>query len=1045
MAIVESSMLQAMEWRNIGPFRGGRVVAVAGDPEDIATFYFGCCGGGVWKTDNGGVYWKNVSDGYIKTGSVGAIAVSEADPNVIYVGMGESCIRGNVSHGDGVYRSTDGGKSWAHLGLEDTRHIARVRIHPNDPDTVFVAALGHVFGPNKERGVYRSQDGGQTWENVLFKSDKAGAVDLSIDLTNPRIMYAAIWEAQRLPYDVKSGGPDSGLWKTIDGGDTWQDISGSPGLPPSPIGRIGVAASPARPGRVWALIEAEEGGMYRSDNGGETWEKVSSQPELLSRPFYYTHAFAHPTDPDTCYVLSNRNWKSTDGGRTFQRFHTPHDDNHDMWIDPKNPNRIVHGNDEGASVSYNGGETWTRLDNQPTSQFYHVTTDTNFPYRVYGAQQDCSTISIPIRSHSGAITSNDWYAVGGGESGYIAVRSDDPNIVYAGHHVNGRVTRYDHRTGQARDIKVWPEAATGWGAKDVEYRFQWTFPIVLSPHDPGVLYVTGNHVFRTTDEGSNWEVLSPDLTRNDESKMNSPGGPITKEFTNVEYYGTIFAFAESPVEPGQLWAGSDDGLLHVSRDNGKTWTNVTPKDLPEWSLISIVEPSPHDPAVTYVAATRYKLDDTMPYLFKTGDYGKTWQQITSGIPDHDFTRVIREDPARRGLLYAGTETGVYVSFNDGSNWQPLRQNLPHVPVHDFVIKESDLVVATHGRSFWVLDDLSPLRQITDEVAQSQVHLFAPRPTYRFPARRGGLGGSVGRNNDRGDGAIIFSWDQTIGENGQAVRNFLDAGPNPPDGVWVTYYLKEKQEDEITLTFLDQQGTVITSFSSAKDESEADALSVPANAGLNRFLWDMRYPDAQKFAENVGAEGYFSTLRGPVAPPGTYQVQLSLDGQNLNQSFDIRKSPLISATQDDIEAEYQLLILVRDKLSESQEVVRRINSIRDQMDPWVARAEKQTEASDVSQAADHIRDQLSFIEEEVARTGPGQPMKLGDKLAGLSVVIASADERPTRQCYDVLEKLSTQLSRLQAQLEGLIEKEVGEFNRLIANMEIPALVPISSDQ
>jgi photosystem II stability/assembly factor-like uncharacterized protein len=1045
MAIVESSMLQAMEWRSIGPFRGGRVVAVAGDPEDIATFYFGCSGGGVWKTDNGGVYWKNVSDRYFKTGSVGAIAVSEADPNVIYVGMGESCIRGNVSHGDGVYKSTDGGKTWVHLGLEDTRHIARVRIHPQDPDLVYVAALGHAFGPNEERGIFRSQDGGQTWENVLFKSEKAGAADLSIDLTNPRIMYAAIWEAQRLPYDVKSGGPDSGLWKTRDGGDTWQDISGSPGLPPGPIGRIGVAASPARSGRVWALIEAEEGGMYRSDNGGESWEKMSSQPELLSRPFYYTHAFAHPTDPDTCYVLSNRNWKSTDGGRTFQRFHTPHDDNHDMWIDPKNPNRIVHGNDEGASVSYNGGEDWTRLDNQPTSQFYHVTTDTNFPYRVYGAAQDCSTISIPIRSHSGAITSTDWYAVGGGESGYIAVRSDDPNIVYAGHHVNGRVTRYDHRTGQARDIKVWPEAAAGWGAKDVEYRFQWTFPIVLSPHDPGVLYVTGNHVFRTTDEGSSWEVLSPDLTRNDESKMNAPGGPITKESTNVEYYGTIFAFTESPIEPGQLWAGSDDGLLHVSRDNGKTWTNVTPKDLPEWSLISIIEASPHDPAVAYVAATRYKLDDTNPYLFKTIDYGKSWQRITSGIPDHDFTRVIREDPARRGLLYAGTETGVYVSFDDGVNWQPLQQNMPHVPVHDFVIKDSDLVVATHGRSFWVLDDLSPLHQITDDVAQSHVHLFAPRPTYRFPARRGGLGGSVGRNNDRGDGAIIFSWDQTIGENGQPVRNFLDAGPNPPDGVWVSYYLKEKQEDEVTLTFSDQHGTVIRSFTSVKEKAGTDGLSVPTNVGLNRFLWDMRYPDAQKYAESVGAEGYFSTLRGPVAPPGTYQVQISASEQQQAQSFEIRKSPLISATHDDLEAEYQLLLMVRDKLSESQEIVRKINDIRNQMDPWVVRAEKQTGTTEVSQAADHIRDQLKFIEEVVARTGPGQPMKLGDKLAGLSVVIASADERPTKQCYDVLQKLSTHLTQLQAQLEGLIKKEVGEFNLMVAKMEIPALVPISNDQ
>ena len=583
MTTVDASLLQALEWRSVGPFRGGRVLAVAGDPGNLATFYFGCCGGGVWKTTNGGVFWENISDGYFKTGSVGAIAVSEADPNVIYVGMGEACLRGNISHGDGVYKSTDKGKSWTHLGLEDTRHIGRVRIHPKDPDTVYVAAMGHAFGPNEERGVFRSRDGGKNWEKVLYKSENAGAVDLSIDLTNPRVLYAAIWEARRLPYDIRSGGPDSGLWRSRDGGDSWEDISAAPGLPRGIMGRIGVASSPARQGRVWALIEAEGGGMFRSDDGGETWEKTSAQGELLSRPFYYTHAFAHPTDPDTCYVLSNRNWKSTDGGRTFTRFLTPHDDNHDMWIDPANPDRMVHGNDEGASVSYNGGETWTRLDNQPTSQFYHVITDNQFPYRIYGAQQDCSTITIPSRSHSGAITSNDWYAVGGGESGYIAVRSDDPNIVYAGHHVNGRVTRYDHRTGQGRDIKVWPEAAMGWGAKDVKYRFQWTFPIVLSPHDPNVLYVTGNHVFRTTNEGSIWNVVSPDLTRNDTSKMEAPGGPVTKEFTNVEYYGTVFTFAESPVLKGVLWAGSDDGLVHVSRDNGETWQNVTPPDLPEWA------------------------------------------------------------------------------------------------------------------------------------------------------------------------------------------------------------------------------------------------------------------------------------------------------------------------------------------------------------------------------------------------------------------------------------------------------------------------------
>ena len=1038
MTTVDASLLQALEWRSVGPFRGGRVLAVAGDPGNLATFYFGCCGGGVWKTTNGGVFWENISDGYFKTGAVGAIAVSEADPNVIYVGMGEACLRGNISHGDGVYKSTDKGKSWTHLGLEDTRHIGRVRIHPKDPDTVYVAAMGHAFGPNEERGVFRSRDGGKNWEKVLYKSENAGAVDLSIDLTNARVLYAAIWEARRLPYDIRSGGPDSGLWRSRDGGDSWEDISAAPGLPRGVMGRIGVASSPARQGRVWALIEAEGGGMFRSDDGGETWEKTSAQGELLSRPFYYTHAFAHPTDPDTCYVLSNRNWKSTDGGRTFTRFLTPHDDNHDMWIDPANPDRMVHGNDEGASVSYNGGETWTRLDNQPTSQFYHVITDNQFPYRIYGAQQDCSTITIPSRSHSGAITSNDWYAVGGGESGYIAVRSDDPNIVYAGHHVNGRVTRYDHRTGQGRDIKVWPEAAMGWGAKDVKYRFQWTFPIVLSPHDPNVLYVTGNHVFRTTNEGSSWDVVSPDLTRNDTSKMEAPGGPVTKEFTNVEYYGTVFTFAESPVLKGVLWAGSDDGLIHVSRDNGETWQNVTPPDLPEWALISIVEPSPHDAARAYFAATRYKSDDFTPYLYRTQDYGETWQRIIGGLPDSDFTRVIREDPSKPGLLYAGTETGVYVSFDDGENWQSLQQNLPAAPIHDFVIKENDLVVATHGRSFWVLDDLTPLHEITDELAKAEAHLFQPRTAYRFPVRRGGLGGSEGRNYDRGDGAIIFSWDQTTSPEGQPIRRFLDAGANPPDGVTVSYYLGQEPEGEVLLTFEDQRGEVIKSFSSALSSANEDDLRVSARQGLNRFIWDMRYPDAVKHSSSVGAEGYFSTLRGPMAPPGVYTVALSVAGKRWTQSFEIRKNPLITASQDDIEAEFQLLLEIRDKLSESQEAVRRLQSIRDQLEGWVRRTEGTQAYETVEQAAQGIKEKLGAIEEELARTAPGQPMKLGDKLAGLSVIVASADERPTQQSYEVFRDVGARVDLQARNLRQIEEYDLRRFVEVLNELGVPSV-------
>ena len=810
---VDSALYQAMQYRSIGPFRGGRVLAVVGDPVDQATFYFGACSGGLWKTDDAGVFWHNISDGYFKTASVGAIAVSDSDPNVIYVGMGEACIRSNVTHGDGVYKSTDAGKTWMHLGLEDTRHIGRVRVHPQNPDIVYVAALGHAFGPNEERGVFRSENGGRTWDKVLYKSERAGAIDLSMDPNNPRIIYASIYQARRYPYTVVSGGADSGLWRSVDGGDSWEEITESPGLPGKPLGRIGVAVSPAQRGRVWCLIEHDDGGLFRSDDGGKTWALTSNDDNLRRRHFYYTHVFAHPTDPDTCYVLSGRNWKSTDGGRTFTRFTTPHDDDHDMWIDPKNPRRIIHANDEGASISFNDGASWTRLENQPTGQFYHVTTDTNFPYRVYGTQQDGSSISIPSRSATGAITQTDWYCVGGGEAGYVAVRPDDPNIVYAAHSGGGPMSRYDRRTGQGLDVKVWPERASNLTPENLKYRFQWTFPIVISPHDPNVLYAAGNHVFRSTTDGASWDEISPDLTRNDVKCGGASEGAPAEGLPPC----TIFAFDESKVERGVLWAGSDDGLVHVSRDNGGTWKNVTPPGLPGWSLVSIIDPSPHDAATAYVAAAAYKLDDYRPYLFKTNDYGETWTQITNGIPDNDFTRVVREDPARRGLLYAGTETGIYVSFDDGGNWQSLQLNLPVVPIHDFVIKDNDLVVATHGRAFWILDDLTPLHQISQESSQAPAILYKPREGYRFPMwrpLRPDASSVAGMNYDRGAGPVIFSWYTEKDAEGNLVKQtYMDAGQNPPDGVVVYYYFNEQPQGEVTLTVLDKEGNTVNTFRS----------------------------------------------------------------------------------------------------------------------------------------------------------------------------------------------------------------------------------------
>ena len=729
-----------MRWRCIGPFRGGRVVAVAGHPTETATFYFGAVAGGVWKTTDAGVYWRNVSDEYFSTSSVGAIAVSESDPNVIYAGTGESCIRNNVTHGDGVYKSTDGGQTWRNMGLRDTRHIARVRVHPRNPDIVHVAALGHAFGPNEERGVFRSTDGGETWERVLFVSDGAGAVDLSMDPNNPRTMYASIWQVHRSFWDIVSGGPDSGLYKTTDGGDTWIDLSERPGLPKETLGRIGVALSPARPGRVWALIEAENGGLFRSDDGGDTWEQLSDNADLRTRSWYYTHVFADPSDPETVWVLASKTLKSTDGGRHFSEVPMPHGDQHELWIDPRDSRRMIEGNDGGATVSLNGGETWSSIYNQPTAQLYHITTDNQFPYEVYGTQQDNSGMAVRSHSDSGAIQTSDWHTVGMSESGDIAVKPDDPNIVYSAY-PHGTLNRYDHRNREVRVVTVWPDDHANWPPRTYKYRFAWKFPIVFSPHDPDTLYVGGNMVFRTRDDGTTWEAISPDLTRNDATKMELKGGPITLEGADAEVYCTVYAFAESPIERDLLWAGTDDGLVHVSRDGGVIWTNVTPPTLPEWTMVHSIDPSPHDAATAYVAATRFKSDDFRPYLYKTNDYGETWQEINSSIPDDDFTRVVREDPARRGLLYCGTESGVYVSANDGESWESLQCNLPVVPIHDLVVKDGDLVAGTHGRSIWIMDDLSPLHQQAGEAPSSPVEgdeargggprLLRPRATYRM--------------------------------------------------------------------------------------------------------------------------------------------------------------------------------------------------------------------------------------------------------------------------------------------------------------------------
>lgn len=1046
---IDLALLQTLEWRCIGPPRGGRVVAVSGDPVDPMVFYFGACAGGVWNTTDGGTYWENLSDGFFNTAAVGAIAVSEADPNIIYVGTGESCIRGNVSHGDGVYKSTDKGKTWTNVGLQDTRHIARIRVHPTNPDLVYVAALGHAYGPNKQRGVFRSKDGGSNWEQILFRSEKAGAIDLSMDLNNPRILYSAIWEAQRTPWSLVSGGAGSGIFKSDDGGDTWQEITHNFGLSEGLKGRIGIAVSPASSGRVWATIEAKDCGLFRSDDGGVTWEMVNDDADLQGRPWYYQHVFADPQDPDTVWILNYKCWKSVDAGKTFREVTTPHGDNHDLWIDPNNPLRLIEGNDGGACVSFNGGASWSTIYNQLTAQFYHVTTGNQFPYRVYGTQQDNSAISVPSSSHKGAIPWSDCYAVGGSESGYIAVHPEDPNIVFSGAIGSspgggGNLLRYDHGTGQSRIVTVWPEVSTGLGAKDMKYRFQWTFPLLFSPHDPNVLYVAGNLVFRSTDQGSSWEAISPDLTRNDATKMEPSGGPITIDTTGVETYGTIFALAESPHEKGVFWAGSDDGLVHISRDGGATWENITPPDLPLWTLISMIEPSPHDPGVAYLAATRYKLGDNRPMLYRTLDYGKTWHSITKGIPKNDFTRVIREDPSRRGVLYAGTETGVYVSFDDGTSWQPMQGNLPRVPVYDLVVKNNDLVAATHGRSFWIMDDLTLLHQMTDQLAQSVAHLFKPRPAYRI-LWQGGFGEKPGpgKNYDLLYDTLV-TFQEIRKPSGQPDRVFLDAGKNPPDGVIVNYHLSGKPEDEVTLEIIDGTGHRIRSYSSRAQDEAQRAL---ANPGMNRLVWDMRYPPAHKVPGDKSTEEELK--KGLLVTPGTYQITLTVGSWSQTEPFDILKDPRVVAAQEELEAQFELLMKIRGKISETHDAINKIRSIRHQVDEWMQRAKARRSAGPISDAADSLKEKLSRIENELiqvdfrgARDRLHLPAKLNIKLVELSKVVSSGDFAPTKQSYEVFRGLSAQIDLQLKQLDSVVSTDVSAFNELVQELGLPAVAPQS---
>jgi len=1020
----EEKAFKGMKYRLIGPFRGGRSLTAAGVPGDPTTYYFGGTGGGVWKSADGAMTWSPVFDKE-GTSAVGSLAVANSNPNVVYVGTGEACIRGNISHGDGVYKTLDGGKTWKNVGLRDSRAIGKIIINPANPDIVFVAALGHPYGPNSERGIFRTTDGGKAWERVLYKDENTGGVDVAFDPHNPNILFAALWQARRTPWSLSSGGPGSGIYRSIDGGTSWKHLE-EHGLPKGPYGKIGVAVA-ANSERVYALIEAHDpdGGLYRSDDAGETWQLVNPSHSLWQRPWYYMHVIADPRDENALYIMNVDAYKSTDGGHLFNKVKVPHGDNHGLWIDPRDTRRMIASNDGGVTVTLDGGKNWTLQDNQPTAQFYHVITDAATPYRVYGSQQDSGTVAIASRSDSGMIDRADWYDVGGGEAGYIAPYPPDPNVVYAADY-QGNITRFDKRTGQIKAITEQPELSDARGAFGLEHRFQWTAPVVISPHDPSTLYHGGERLFKTTDGGVHWQAISPDLTRNDKTKQ-QPSGGVTVEDTGTEYYDTIFAVAESPLAAGLIWAGTDDGLVQITRDAGKTWTNVTPKDMPEWSRISLIDPSPHDAGAAYLAVDRHQNDELRPYIYKTSDYGKTWTKITNGIPDGTFVRAVREDPKKRGLLYAGTETGVYISFDDGANWRSLRLNLPTTPVHDLMVKDNDLIVATHGRAFWILDDLTPLRQYDGKVEERDVSLYPPATAYRMQA-----------------GAA--------GERHPSKRT----GQNPPAGAVIYYWLKDapKPESVTKLEILDSSGKVIRAFSSAEVATLEEPLDpdekkpekeIKAEAGLNRFVWDLRYEEAHHVPGYYLWE-YGLGAHGPVAAPGRYQVRLTAGGQSQVSPLEVKLDPRVNVSQADLEQQVSVLLGIRESLNKVYDTVNQIQDVRSQLAGLRRRVPESATGKTIAASADDLekklvvlRDQLINLTISANEDSLAYPPQLDAKLAYLAMDIGTADSAPTEAEQRQFEKLNRQTAAILASWENLQHGELAAFQKLATEGSLSTVI------
>lgn len=967
----DSVLFSKMKYRLVGPFRGGRSGAVTGSYKNKNTFYFGSTGGGVWKTTDGGSNWKNITDKYFG-GTIGAVAVAPSDESILYVGEGENTLRGNVSEGlGGIWKSDDGGRSWKNLGLKDARHIVRIVIHPKDPNTVWVAAMGHLFGPNTERGVFKTTDGGKTWKKVLYVNDQTGASDLVMEPGNPNVFYAGTWRVIRTPYSMESGGEGSGVWKSTDGGETWSNLSANKGLPKGVWGIVGIAVAPSNPDKVYALIENEKGGMFTSNDGGETWNLASSDNNIRQRAWYYSHVFVDPKNENLVYAPNVGFMRSRDGGKTFQFVSTPHGDHHDLWIDPEDGNRMIIADDGGAQISFDGGNNWSTYYNQPTAQFYRVSTDNSFPYRILGAQQDNTTVRIKSRTYGGAITEKDWDETAGAESGYVVADPLNPDVVYGGNY-GGYLSRMDHKTGENRTVSVWPDNPLGAGADVQKYRFQWNFPIFFSPHNPKRLYAAGNQLFVTENEGQSWTVISPDLTTNDKSKQASSGGPITKDNTSVEYYCTIFTAAESPLEKDLLWTGSDDGLINVSRDGGKNWENVTPKDAPKWMMWNAIEADPFKKGTAYFVGTRYKLDDFTPYIYKTEDYGKSWKLITNGIGRMHFTRAIRADKKRPGLLYAGTEYGMYISYDDGNTWKKFQLNLPMVPITDLTIKDNDLIVATQGRAFWVLDDLSVIQQKDEAITTKNLYVFNVNPSYMM--------------------------------EGFSSANVRNAGMNPPNGAVFNYYLKGADSSKLSITVFDREGKAIRTFS--KDAKE-NAEKIEYTNGMNQFVWDMQYPSVDRIDGMVLWGG---NINGPKVAPGTYRARFRYGKDSVDVPFTVLGDPNYHMTQADYDEQQRFLLQVKSKFTDIQNTIKDIRSLRSQLNDLTSR----TKDKDVKQMVDSLNKQMTRIEEALYQTKAKSsqdvlnfPIRLNNKILNLYDFASSGYNPPAQQVKDAFAELAAQ--------------------------------------